>query len=172
MRSDDLDARIPYRMRKRLGLDVGEGWKKKESAGRRSVDRTYPTFASPSPGGGDPQSDHDDGIKVGFEETPSQATLREPTRGASMNKLAFAFLTEIEKTGGPRWEAFKAPFKTLHKNVTEGYKAEGPKGAAQGVVEAAKAHPLAAGAAALGGGAILGGLAHRVLFGGKKKEKE
>lgn len=89
-----------------------------------------------------------------------------------MNKLAFAFLAEIEKTGGPRWEAFKAPFKTLHKNVTEGYKAEKLTGAGKGAIEAAKAHPLAAGAATLGGGAILGGLADRVLFGGKKKEKE
>lgn len=170
---EEMDARISYRMRKRLGLDVGEGWKKKESAGRRSVDRTYPTFASPSPGGGDPQSDHDDGIKVGFEETPSRPTLRGLTRGTSMNKLAFAFLAEIEKTALPLGRLAKTlrPAMRLKHEVAKGYEAEGLKGAAKGVVEAAKKHPLVAGAATLGSGALLGGLATKVLSGGSKEDK-
>lgn len=166
-------TRIPYKARKRLGLDVGEGWKTKELTGRRSADRTYPTVASSSAGGGDPQSDHDDGIKVGFEETPSQPTLREPTRGASMNKLAFAFLTEIEKTALPLGRLAKTlrPAMRLKHEVAKGYEAEGLKGAAKGVLAAGERHPYvrdaAIGTAAFGAGA----LGHRLLFGGKKEEK-
>lgn len=176
--------RLPFRVRKRLRLASDEAWTVPEPSGRRSVDRSFPTVASPVVNGGDEQTDYDFSRRASLEEGPGPGRLQggRDEENAMESSLFRGFLDEVVKAAaqdpgvlsrmGTWLKAAPGRVEAAGRDVAArtraGYTSGGWKGGLKGLWEGAAAHPKIAIPAAAGAGLLAG----RLLAPRKKREAE
>ena len=129
--------RLPYSFRKRMKITSEGAWLVPEKSGRRSVDRGFPTVASPVVNGGDEQTERDLERKASVETEPADGILSaDALESSNMNSLYVGFMAGLMKEAadepgllgriGDYMKAqgakVKAPFADVGRHVARGWR--------------------------------------------------